>query len=280
MPNETDATIVRSNTHSCRTLVEVKKMKLKILATVAVLSATSLPVPAKAENLQHVKQAISTRQCQQCDLSGAGLVMANLPGARFPGTNFAGANLSRANLSGADLRGANFSGASLHGANLAGANLTGATIDGADLRDAFLGNANFVGVNLNAAYIQGATGLPQTAGTPEDFYKWAVVEAADGNERGAIDHYNLALSLKPDFAAAYLGRGVARYRLGDEAGANIDAKKSSELFLAQGSPQGVQISQSFIKAMEEVRKPRKKGGSSNFLDFLGGIASLLVNVMF
>ncbi|MBW4573752.1 MAG: pentapeptide repeat-containing protein [Aphanothece sp. CMT-3BRIN-NPC111] len=254
-------------------------MKLRILATAALLTTSTVGVPAIAENLEHTKQLLSTKQCQQCDLSGAGLVMADLSGAQLSQTNLSRANLSRANLSGADLSGADLSGASLYGVNLTGANLTGANLIGADLRDAYLVNANLAGTNLNSAYVQGTIGIPQYAGTPEDFYKWAVIEAQRGNYRAAIEHYNQALSLNPDLAAAYLGRGVARYRLGDQAGATQDANLAGQLFSAQGNTVGYQASQNFVKEMELASQPSKPKGGSNILNLLGGIGSLLLRLL-
>jgi hypothetical protein len=51
-------------------------MKLKFLTTAALLTTTSLsvlgdtlaPLHAKAENLQHTQQLLSTKQCPQCEL--------------------------------------------------------------------------------------------------------------------------------------------------------------------------------------------------------------------
>lgn len=255
-------------------------MKLKIFSFAAILTTTCLTTPAKAENLQHTRQLLSTKECQQCDLSGAGLVLSNLEGSKLSGANLIRANLSRANLIGADLSGANLSGASLYGANLTGANLKGANLSGADLRDANLTNASLEGVNLDTAFVQGTIGISQGAGKPEDFYKWAVTEAQTGNYRGAIEHYNQALILKPEFAGAYLGRGLARYRIGDERGATLDAQTSAQLFTAQGSSQGFQTAQGFIKNMELARKPiNQGGGGSNLGNFLGVAASLLLRLI-
>lgn len=254
-------------------------MKLRIFSLTALLTTTCLTTPAKAENIQHTKQLLSTKECQKCDLSNAGLVSAELSGSKLSGANLSRANLSRANLMGADLSGANLSGASLYGANLTGANLKGANLSGTDLRSAYLTNAALVGVDLKSAFIDGALGIPENAGTPEDFYKWAMAEAENGNYRGAIDYFNQALVLKPEFAGAYLGRGLSRYRLGDERGATLDAQTSAQLFTAQGSSKGFQTAQGFIKGMEDARKPPGKGGSSNILNFLGSAAALLLNIL-
>jgi uncharacterized protein YjbI with pentapeptide repeats len=261
-------------------------MKLTILTTAALLT-TSLsalhealaPLQAKAENLQHTQQLLSTKQCPQCDLSGAGLVLANLEGANLSGADLSRANLSRTNLAGADLSGANLSGASLGGANLTGANLSGANIGGADLRDAVLFNAKLVGVNLNTAFVQGAIGIPQNAGTPEDFYSWGVAEAQRGNYQAAIAQFNQVLTLKSDFAPALLARGIALYKLGNEAGATQDVQSAGVLFTTQGNTQGYQASQNFIKAIEIARNPPKSGGGPSIGDAIVGISSLLLRII-
>ena len=238
-------------------------MKLTILTTAALLTTISLSAVANAENLQQTQQLLSTKECAQCDLSNAGLVLSDLAGANLSGANLSRANLSRTNLAGADLSGADLSGASLNGANLAGANLSGANLSGTDLRDAYLVNAKLYGTTLNTAYVQGAIGIPQYAGTLEDFYAWGVAEARRGNHRAAIDNFNQVLSLKPDFAAAFLARGIALYKLGNEAGATQDAQRAGALFTVQGNTVGYQASQNFIQAMEIARTPPKSGGGSS-----------------
>ena len=207
----------------------------RTLTAIATLTTLTLATPAGAENLQHISQLLSTKECYRCDLVDAGLVMADLAGAKLGGANLVQANLSRANLSGADLRGANLAGASLNGANLAGADLSGANLTGVDLRDAYLGNANLEGVNLESAYIEGTIGIPATAGTPKLFYKWGVLEMNTGNYQAAIENYQKALTLDTEYAPAYLGRALARYNAGDEAGATKDAQMASILFEKQGA---------------------------------------------
>ncbi len=256
-------------------------LKLTVFTTAALLTTTSLSTVAKAENLQHIQQLLSTRQCSQCELSGAGLVLADLSGANLSGADLSRANLSRANLTGANLTGANLTGASLNGANLNGANLSGANLSATDLRDAFLGNAQLFGTSLNTAYIQGAVGIPEYAGTPEDFYAWGVTESERGNYRGAITKYNQALSLKPEFAPALLARGLALYKLGNEARATQDAKNAEALFTAQGNTTGAQASQNFLQVMEIARKPPKTsgGGASSIGNLLLGVGSLLLQLL-
>ncbi|HAG79574.1 MAG TPA: hypothetical protein DCL61_00055 [Cyanobacteria bacterium UBA12227] len=254
-------------------------MKLTILTTTALVTVTNFSAIATAENLQHTQQLLSTKQCAQCDLIGAGLVMADLVNANLSGADLSRANLSRANLTGADLTGANLSGTSLNGANLTGANLSGANLTGTDLRDAYLVNAQLFGTNLTSAYIQGTIGIPEYAGTAEDFYAWGVVEAERGNYRAAIEKYNQALSLKPDLAPALLARGVARFRLSDEGGAIQDAQIAGQLFTEQDNPVGFQASENLIKLVEIAQNPPKVGERTSLGNALVGIGSLLLQFL-
>lgn len=252
-------------------------MKPPILATAALLTTICLIDPALSANSEHTKQLLATKQCQNCDLSGAGLVLANLSGATLSGANLSGANLSRANLSGADLSGANLNGASLFGANLSGAILSRADLSVADLRDTYLGNADLAGANLNGANLQGAIGIPSQVVKAEDFYTWGVGEAQKGDPRGAIEHFNQALSINPNLAAAFLARGVARYQLLDRPGAIQDAQLAEKLFLAQGNTGGSQTAQSFIKELQTP--PSTPKSKPNFLNFLGGLGSVLLRLL-
>jgi uncharacterized protein YjbI with pentapeptide repeats len=269
-------------------MMEYLAMKLKFLTTAALLSTTSLsvicdtlaPLQAKAENIQHTQQLLSTKQCPQCELSGAGLVLADLAGTNLSGADLSRANLSRANLIGADLSGANLTGASLHGANLSGANLSGATLNSTDLRDAILNDAKLFGTTLSTSYIQGTMGIPQYAGTPEDFYAWGVVESQRGNYRAAITNYNQALSIKTDFAAAFLARSVSRLNLGDYKGASQDAQVAATLFSVQQNSLGYQTAQNVVKGIEIVQNPPKaRSRGPSIGDFFISVGSVLLQMV-
>jgi uncharacterized protein YjbI with pentapeptide repeats len=133
---------------------------------VALLAAEAANTHAfEAEDLEKLEQ---TGRCIKCDLFGAKLSVANLPGV-----NLSGADLSRASLTGADLSGANLSGANLTGAHLSGANLSGVNLKGAnlswtrlisaDLSRADLSGADLSEANLGRAKLSGAN-LPIWAG--------------------------------------------------------------------------------------------------------------------
>jgi uncharacterized protein YjbI with pentapeptide repeats len=256
-------------------------MKFRILATVTLLTAT-FPIGAvSAENLEHTQQLLATKRCAQCDLSGAGLVLANLSGADLRGANLSGANLSRANLSGADLSGANLSGTSLFGVNLSGANLSGANLSGADLRTAFVGGANLVNVNLSSSQILGVRGMPTNIGGAEDFYKLGLAEAQAGNYRNAIDYYNQALSLKSDLAVVYLARSMSRADFGDFAGAAQDAEIAAKLFASQGNARGEALSKELGKAIVLRQKPTEPStGGGGWMNALGTLGSVLLKILF
>lgn len=249
-------------------------MKLSILASSTLLTAISLATPALAANPEHTRQLITTKQCQGCDLSNAGLVMANLAGADLRGADLTRANLSRANLMGADLRGANLTGASLFGANLIGANLEGANLTATDLRDTYLAQANLVSTRVTNANMLGAMGLPNYIGTAEDFYRMGMAEAERDNFPRAIELFNQALSLKPDLANAYLSRGIARYHLGDRQGAIADSQQATTIYIAQGNEEGQQLAQQIMKGIESPPKAQLSRGRPNFLSFLQSIAGL------
>ncbi len=254
-------------------------MKTSILATATLLTTISLAAPAASENSDHTRQLLATKQCQNCDLSGAGLVLANLSGANLSGANLSGANLSRANLSGADLRGANLSGASLFGANLSGAKLSGADLSVADLRDTYLINADVAGAKLSGASLQGAIGIPSQVAKVEDFYSCGVAQGQKGDPKGAIEHFNQALSINPNFAPAYFARGVARYQLLDRPGAIQDARLAEKLFLAQGNTGGYQTAQAFVKELETPQTASTPKSKGNFMNFLGSLGSALVQFL-
>lgn len=259
---------------------------MRHLFAIALLLSAALP--AAAENLEVVQQLITTRQCLRCDLSNAGLVYAELTGADLTQANLVGANLNRANLTNANLNGANLTGAVLFNANLTGADLRNADLRGADLREARLTGAKMEGALLDGANLLGATGIPTQLLSAEQLYMWGLTETQRGNLQGAIDYFNQSLDYKPDFAHAYLGRGIVRYRLLDEAGALEDAARAGQLYQIQNNAQGQQLAQQFTdgvklaqqRARESEERTRRGVSGSNFLGFLGSLTGLLLRFLF
>jgi uncharacterized protein YjbI with pentapeptide repeats len=253
----------------------------KTIATAALLSVSTLIANAAcAENLEHTRQLLATKQCAKCDLSGAGLVLSNLAGANLSGANLIRANLSRTELSAADLSGADLRSASLFGADLAGANLRGANLAGADLRDANLAGADLAGVNLAGAFVKGAVGLGDYTGKLENLYSWAMEEGKRKNYTGAIEYFDRALEIDPKFARAYLGRAAARAEIGDFSGGTLDAQQAAQLFSAQGNQNGYQASQILVKEIEVYQERAKGGGGGGGGNLLNVLGSLLLQFMF
>ena len=63
----------------------------------------------------------------------------------------------------------------------------------------------------------------------EAYYDRAWAKKDSGDNQGAITDYNLAIQLQPDYANAYLGRGIAKANLGDYQGAIADYDQAIEL---------------------------------------------------
>lgn len=255
-----------------------------ILFVATTISVLFSAIPIQAENLNHLNQLLDTKNCSQCDLTNSGLVMADLSGGNLQGANLVNANLSQANLSGVDLRGANLTGASLYGANLTGANLTGANLAGTDLRNAYLNSTNFTNVDLSTAHIEGAKGISTTAGTPKQFYVWAVRETERGNYSAAVEHYHRAIKINPEFAPAYLGMGLIAYNSDNRIQAKQNIEVAAKFFKKQENKLGYQTSQDFLKKMElienlEEEQAKKARGTSNFGRFIGGVGSLMLQLL-
>ncbi|ELS01669.1 putative low-complexity protein [Xenococcus sp. PCC 7305] len=264
--------------------LDFSPMKNTIVGTLALLSAIAIANPIQAENLNHLNQLLGSKKCSQCDLSSAGLVLANLAGADLTGANLVNANLSQANLTGANLTGANLTGASLFGANLSGAILTDATLTGTDLRNAYLLNAQIEGVDLNSANLNGVKGISLEAGTAEQFHRWGVRENERGNYRAAIAHYHRAINLDPEFAPAYLGLGVIYYKHDEHSKAIANTELAVQLFEEQENQLGHQSSSQFLENMElalqiEADIEKRERGAANVGKFMGGVGSLLLQLL-
>jgi uncharacterized protein YjbI with pentapeptide repeats len=207
--------------------------------------------------------------------------LSDLQGVDLRGADLRFANLSQANLTGADLSGADLTGASLNGANLTGAILVATNFTRADLRNAYLGGANFSGTRFDGAYIQGTVGLPYSRESVESLYARGIAEANRKNYVGAIEYYNQALQINPQFAVAYLGRGFMLYRLTDEPGAMRDVQIAAQLFERQGNEQGVQAVEEFVKYVKQRNNPTSGSGLGiDLLNILGGISSSILPFLF
>ncbi len=249
------------------------------ISTIVFLSSFSFAITAQAANPEHVRQLLATKQCPNCDLSGAGLVMSDLSRADLRGANLSGANLSRANLNGADLRDANLSGAGLFGANLSGAKLNRVNLLGADLRNTYLVNAQLNDIDVDSANLQGATGVTSKVAKPEQFYAWGIASAEKGNLVQATQYFNQAIDAKPDYAGAYLARGIARYHMLDSKGAIQDAQFAQKLFKSQKDITGLQTAKVFILEVQAPQEGKVRPSKPNLVDFVGSLSSVLLQFL-
>ena len=259
-------------------------MKPTIVGIFTLISAIAISLPLQAENLSHLNKLLLSKQCNKCDLRGSGLVMADLVGANLTGANLVNANLSQANLTGANLTGANLTGASLYGANLSGAILTDAILTGTDLRNAYLLNTQLDGVDLDTALLDGVKGISQQAATPAQFHRWGVREGNRGNYPAAIAHYYRAINIDPEFAPAYLGLGVVYYKNDDHTKAVKNTEIAVKLFEEQENELGQESSQKFLDNIQlahqlEIDIKQREQGAANVGKFLGGVGSLLLQLM-
>ena len=256
------------------------KMRVKILSAVLVFTVVFPNLPAIAEDIRHTQRLLSSKQCPNCELTGVGLVLANLQGANLEGANLSGANLSRANLTGANLSGANLAGTSLFGANLSGANLSGANLAGTDLRSAYLTGANLTNVDLKNAFLLGVVGMPSNIGEAEDFYRLGIAEAKAGNYKDAVRYYNQAISMKSDLAAAYFARSMSLADLGNLNAAIADAQKSRDIFVSKGSKEGEELSQYLLEIIDLRLNPPKPEKPNQFVHAIGSLLPSLLRLAF
>lgn len=256
-----------------------RAMKKVFYTSLAAIALLGWATPARAENLFQLQQLLSTQTCEDCDLSRAGLVYANLSGARLRGANLRSANLSQSDLSNTDLSNADLAGAVLFAANLAGANLRGADLRGADLRSAFLEGADLEGALLDGAILMGAVGLPDTVATPEILFQWGLREAENQNHELAIGYYTRSLQGDPDNAEIYLARSIALFRWGDPETAYADAKQAEQIFIERGDEVGQQNAVMLAEGIFEVQRRIAEGPDPpppDFLGLLGSLSSMLL----
>lgn len=247
-----------------------------VFARTLIAVSIGVTLPASAENLDQVRQLLATKRCSNCDLTNAGLVLAQLPGANLTGANLAGANLSQANLAGANLSGANLAGASLNGANLSGAKLTNANLQGTDLRRSYLAGTDLTGTQIETAALQGAIGLAPTVGNAELFYQFAMEAGKRRQYETAIENFNQALIRKPDSAQAYIGRAMARLELGDQKGAIQDSEQAAALFDRQGNVTDAKSAMTLAETLKIPPKERKPGFGQTLINVVGGLLQMFL----
>jgi uncharacterized protein YjbI with pentapeptide repeats len=257
----------------------MQNTKKQLFAISAFLITVGLSTTAQAANNEDIKHLLATKKCQKCDLSNAGLVMADLSGADLSGANLAGANLSQAKLTGADLTGANLAGASLYGVNLISAKLNQANLTGTDLRNSYLNYVDLTHTNFKDANSQGANGIQVEVIKPEDFYARGVAQAEKGNLGPAINDFSQAIALKQDYAGAYLSRGIAYYQSLDRKDALQDAMIAARYFSMQGNKNGQATAKAFIQELTTIYTGEVKVPKPTFFDFFNSLGSVLLQFL-
>ena len=160
-----------------------------------------------------------------------------------------------------------------------GAKLTRVNLQGADLRNTYLVNARLTDVDVNTANLQGATGITSQLAKPEQFYAWGVASAEKGNLQQATQYFNQAIEAKPDYAGAYLARGIARYHMLDNKGAFEDAQFAKKLFKSQKDITGIQTAQVFILEIQTPQDTKVRPSKPTLMDFVGSLSSVLLQFL-
>lgn len=254
-----------------------------LMSAFVLVAAIDVGQPARAEDLVHSQQLMSTGECPACDLSQASMVYMDLSKSNLREADLSYANLSRANLVDADLQGADLAGAVLFSANLAGADLTGADLTGADLRQAYLVGANLDGAILDNAQLHGAIGMPETITSPQILFDMGLDEAARGNFTAAYDHYNRVLELRPDTPEVYLARSLTRYQVADVEGAIADANTAETLFQDANNSEGVVMAAGLSQRIIEQQEAIAEGpspGKPNFMNLLESVVPFIFQFAF
>ena len=67
------------------------------------------------------------------------------------------------------------------------------------------------------------------AQTAEDYYDRGIAKNELGDHKGAIQDYNKAIELNPNYALAYYKRGNAKIKLGQKDSGCLDLSKAGEM---------------------------------------------------
>jgi tetratricopeptide (TPR) repeat protein len=75
-----------------------------------------------------------------------------------------------------------------------------------------------------------------------------------GNSTAALADYDRAIAIKPNYALAYLNRGIAHERAGNRAKAIADLQLAAKLFKASGDLNKYQSALEMIRVVESEGK--------------------------
>ena len=65
--------------------------------------------------------------------------------------------------------------------------------------------------------------------TSEDFFEKGIAKSNLGDYKGAIQDYNKAIELNPNYVLAYNNRGISKIALGQKVSGCLDLSKAGEL---------------------------------------------------
>ena len=217
------------------------------------------------------------------NLHAANLANANLSKSVLVNANFTNAYMVNVNLTDTNLTNANLSSSILINTNFANANMTNVNLKGANLKDANLANALYLtNVQLNEAILCN-TKLPSSIITinpnkdcsnirvksnhlnstdpsriATDLFNAARDKYKKNNFRGAIEDYNTAIRLNPNFADAYNNRGLVKSDLGDKQGAITDFSEAIRINPKRWYKENIPIADKRYRKYLEILKEENK----------------------
>ena len=176
-----------------------------------------------------VMQLLSTGQCRGCDLRRANLVHADLSGADLEGADLSGANLSQAALEGTNLQAANLRDSSLFGANLRQADLRKADLHNTDFRGTDLAGVMSSPGSFAQSHLEGAFNLPKGSQSASALHNEGVSLFSAQDFSQAESFFSQAIREDPKQVESWIARGLARQKLGNDAGSRQDLNYAARL---------------------------------------------------
>ena len=73
-----------------------------------------------------------------------------------------------------------------------------------------------------------------------------------GDKAGAMADYTQAITINPQYAEAYYNRGIAKYESEDKTGAIKDLETGKQLYQQQGNTQNAQKVQELLELLNKL----------------------------